>query len=67
MLRFYFYTGGKEEANSVADMQKIAAILQKKKQSQIRTVVNPIGQHSEKYWRQEFPSFYIWMANNWKE
>lgn len=67
MLRYYFYTGGKEDATSVTDMQKIAAILQKKKQSQIRTVVNPIGQHSEKYWRQEFPAFYIWMANNWKE
>jgi len=30
MLRFYFYTGGKEDANSVSDMQKIAGILQKK-------------------------------------
>lgn len=67
LLRFYFYTGGKEDATSVADMQKIAGILQKKKQTQIRTVVNPIGQHSEKYWRQEFPAFYTWMANNWKE
>jgi len=67
MLRFYFYSGGKEDVTSVSDMQKIAAILQKKKQSQIRTVVNPVGQHSEKYWRQEFPAFYKWMANNWKE
>ena len=67
MLRFYFYTGGKEDANSVSDMQKIAGILQKKSSAQIRTVVNPIGQHNEQYWRQEFPSFYAWMANNWKE
>lgn len=67
MLRMYFYTGGKEEANAVNDLNKIAGIMQKKKNAQIRTVVNPIAQHSEKYWRQEFASFYIWMSNNWKE
>lgn len=67
MLRMYFYTGGKEEANAVNDLNKIAGIMQKKKNAQIRTVVNPLAQHSEKYWRQEFASFYIWMSNNWKE
>lgn len=67
MLRFYLYTGAKEEANAVAELQKMASILQKKKQSQVRTVVNQIGEHSEKYWRQEFADFYKWMTNNWKE
>lgn len=67
MLRMYFYTGGKEEANAVNDLNKIAGIMQKKKNAQIRTVINPLAQHSEKYWRQEFASFYIWMSNNWKE
>ncbi len=67
MLRMYFYTGGKEEANAVNDLNKIAGIMQKKKNAQIRTVINPLAQHSEKYWRQEFASFYIWMINNWKE
>ena len=67
MLRMYFYSGGKEEANAVNDLHKIAGIMQKKKNAQIRIVVNPLAQHSEKYWRQEFASFYIWMSNNWKE
>ncbi|TAG12404.1 MAG: phosphonate ABC transporter ATP-binding protein [Sphingobacteriia bacterium] len=63
--KFYFYVGEKESGNMVADMQKIAGILQKKPKIQIRTVVNPLGQHNEIYWRKEFPDFFKWMANSW--
>ena len=63
--KFYFYAGEKEDISMVANMQKVASILQKKPQFVIRTVVNPLGQHNETYWRQEFADFYKWMSNNW--
>jgi metallo-beta-lactamase class B len=63
--KFYFYAGEKEEISMVKNMQKVATILQKKPQFVTRTVVNPLGQHNETYWRQEFADFYKWMANNW--
>ncbi|MBH2003552.1 MAG: alpha/beta hydrolase [Sphingobacteriia bacterium] len=63
--KFYFYAGEQEEAGMVANMKKMAGILQKKPQFVIRTVVNPLGQHNETYWRREFADFYKWMSNNW--
>ena len=63
--KFYFYAGEKEDISMVANMQKVASILQKKPQFVTRTVVNPLGQHNETYWRQEFADFYKWMSNNW--
>jgi len=63
--KFYFYAGEKEEISMVANMKKVATILQKKPQFVTRSVVNPLGQHNETYWRQEFADFYKWMANNW--
>jgi len=61
--RFYFYAGGKESETMVNDLQKMADILAKKPNYQIRKVVNPLGQHKEKYWREEFASFYKWLMN----
>ncbi len=59
--RFFFYAGGKESNTMVTDIQKCIDILRKKDRYQIRTSINPIGLHSEKYWQQEFASFYTWL------
>lgn len=58
--KFYFYAGGKEGGNMVADMKKMAEILQKKPQYIIRSVYSPLGEHNEASWRKEFPGFYLW-------
>jgi len=63
--QFYFYVGALEGPTMVADMKKVTDILQKKPQFVTRSVVNPIGQHNESYWRTEFADFYKWMASNW--
>ncbi|MDB5210492.1 MAG: alpha-dextrin endo,6-alpha-glucosidase [Sediminibacterium sp.] len=61
--KFYLYMGAKEGANMMPDMQRMSEILQKKPSFVIRTVANPLGQHTEKYWRQEFADFYKWLMN----
>lgn len=61
--RFYFYAGVKESATMVSDMQRMSNLFQQKQQYVLRTVVNPLGQHNEKYWRQEFADFYKWVVN----
>ncbi len=58
--RFFLYAGGKESNTMVADMQKMGDILNKKNNFEMRRSVNPLGQHTEKYWQQEFASFYMW-------
>lgn len=62
MQRFYFYAGRKESDNMVTDMEKIMAVVQTKKQYEVTSSVYPLGQHSEKYWRQEFDDFYRWLV-----
>lgn len=61
--RFYLYAGGKESPTLVAELQKMADILQKKQRFVIRKVVSPLGQHNETYWRQEFAAFYQWLMS----
>ena len=60
---FYFYAGGTESATMVPDMRKMVDILQQKKSYKILEVVNPLGQHNEKYWRGDFPNFYTWLMS----
>ncbi len=59
--KLYFYAGGKESTTMVSDMKKMTNILEKKQNSNIRSVVYPPGQHNESNWRQEFPNFYQWI------
>jgi len=66
MPAFYLYSGSKEAANAVPNLQKMSDILQKKQRFIIRTVINPLGQHNETYWKQEFRDFYKWMSANLK-
>lgn len=63
MPKFYLYMGAKEGANMMPEMQRMSDILQKKQRFVIRTIANPLGQHNEKYWRQEFADFYKWLMN----
>jgi metallo-beta-lactamase class B len=70
MPRFYLYAGKKETgdvdgkpANMVENVDKMDAILEKKQRYSIRKITNPLGQHNEKYWRQEFADFYKWLMN----
>ncbi|MFZ6023805.1 MAG: alpha/beta hydrolase [Bacteroidota bacterium] len=66
MPAFYLYSGSKEATNAVPNLRKMSDILQKKQRFIIRTVINPLGQHNETYWKQEFRDFYKWMSSNLK-
>lgn len=59
--RFYMYAGKMEPANMVPNNEKMAALLQKKQQYDIRLVTDPLGKHNEKTWRKEFEAFYYWL------
>jgi metallo-beta-lactamase class B len=61
MPRFYLYAGKKEPENIVLDNDKMADLLSKKQRYEIRKVTDPLGQHNEKTWRQEFASLYLWL------
>lgn len=63
MPKFYLYAGAKETATMVNDMQRMVDILQKKERYILRRVINPLGQHNEAAWRQEFADFYKWLMN----
>jgi len=59
--KIFFYAGGNESSTMVNDMNKMADIFYKKSNYQLRRLTDPVGQHNEKYWRQEFPVFYSWL------
>jgi metallo-beta-lactamase class B len=65
MPKFYFYAGGKESSSMVGDMEKMIGILQLKNRVQIRKTVNPLGQHNEQSWRNEFPDAYRWLMKDY--
>jgi len=61
--RVYFLAGGQEPVsvtqnmNAVANAMTTAGFLNNEK----HTLVSPDGQHSEWFWRREFPAAYIWL------
>ena len=59
--RFYFYAGGKESGTMVSDVEKMYDVCSKKKRYEVARLLNPIGEHKEKFWQQAFPEFYIWL------
>ena len=61
--RFYFYAGGKESSTMVSDVEKMYEICSKKRRYEVIRLLNPIGEHKEKFWQQAFPQFYIWLMN----
>ncbi len=62
-IKLYFYAGGKEDANLVNDVKKMAAIFEQKQNIKVFTTVTEIAKHNEKYWQIEFPNFYNWLMN----
>ena len=60
-FRIYFYAGQKESAAMVRDMQRMVNIIKAKNCCQMQDVTFPLGQHNEKYWREEFDDFYRWL------
>ncbi|MEP6513996.1 MAG: alpha/beta hydrolase-fold protein, partial [Parafilimonas sp.] len=60
-LRIYFYAGEKESNTMVSDTQKMFDIINQKKCCNLENVTFPLGQHNEKYWREEFDDFYRWI------
>ncbi|MDE3236582.1 MAG: alpha/beta hydrolase [Bacteroidota bacterium] len=59
--RLYFYAGKKESETIVGDMQKMEELLKHNPNYEIKEVINPLGQHNEKYWRQELFTFFLWL------
>jgi enterochelin esterase-like enzyme len=43
------------------DMQKMFNIIKDKNCCDMEDVTFPLGQHNEKYWREEFDDFYRWL------
>jgi metallo-beta-lactamase class B len=59
--RFYLYAGGKDGMSVTNDVKQLTTILQTKTNYHVRQTINPLGQPNEKYWREEFAVFYMWM------
>jgi len=61
--RFYFVCGDSEDDTMVADMKKMADIIQAKgiSRQNIPTVIIKGAKHNEKQWNGDFPDFYHWL------
>ena len=60
--KIYFYAGQKESNRMVIDMQRMFNIIKQKNCCRAENVTFPLGQHNEKYWRDEFDDFYRWLT-----
>ncbi|HEX8357701.1 MAG TPA: alpha/beta hydrolase-fold protein, partial [Segetibacter sp.] len=60
--KFYFYGGGKEDANMVADLNKMLAVVERKGNYKTRRFTNPLGKHNEAAWRKRFADFYLFIT-----
>lgn len=61
-FQVYFYAGKKESNRMVIDMQRMFNIIKQKNCCRAENVTFPLGQHNEKYWRDEFDDFYRWLT-----
>lgn len=63
--RIYLYAGGKEGANMLPNVEKLHNTLQSQgfgySRVQIKTSIDPKGEHNEKRWSQEFPIALSWL------
>ncbi len=59
--RLFFYMGGKEGNDAVAEMERYCKIMAEKSAGLSYTLINDDGEHSEKYWRSAFVEFYKWI------
>lgn len=60
-MRIYFYAGEKESVHMISDLQKLFTIISQKNCCDVQRIVFPLGQHTEKYWRDDFDNFYRWL------
>jgi predicted alpha/beta superfamily hydrolase len=65
--RIYFVCGDVEDKTMVADMKKMADILQAKSinEDNIPTVIMQGEKHNEKQWNKDFPAFYSWLIRGY--
>jgi len=62
--KVYLYGGGAEGANVVPNIQKLKAALLAQGQSkdmQFELAIDPVGEHNEKRWGEEFPRAIEWL------
>lgn len=61
--RFYFLAGQNESTTMVSDIQDVTAKLTQQgfTSGDITTVVKTDGQHSEWFWKREFPDAFMWL------
>jgi len=60
--KIYFYCGGQENETMQSNMIKAFEEMRKVSRSPMITCVRPEGKHTESVWREEFPLFYLWLA-----
>ncbi|MEO6000531.1 MAG: alpha/beta hydrolase-fold protein [Chitinophagaceae bacterium] len=59
--KYYFYGGGAEHHSLINDIQQVAELMHTLARATIEISFNQEGQHSEIYWKREFPEFYKWI------
>ncbi|OPZ96840.1 MAG: enterobactin/ferric enterobactin esterase [Bacteroidetes bacterium ADurb.Bin408] len=61
--RFYFVAGLNESTTMVSDIQDVTnkLILQGFPAANLNTVIKTDGEHSEWFWKREFPDAFIWL------
>jgi predicted alpha/beta superfamily hydrolase len=60
-FRVYFYAGEKETIGMVKETQRMYDLIKSKQCCDQEFITFPLGQHNEKYWREEFPDLYRWL------
>ena len=66
-LKFYFVCGANESSTMGSDMQNVVNTLVSlgfNSSTEVRAVVKADGQHSEWFWKREFPAAYAWLFAN---
>ena len=65
--RIYFVCGDSEDKTMVADMQKMAVIIQAKgiSENNTPTTIMQGAKHNEKQWNTDFPAFYSWLLKGY--
>ena len=63
-MRFYLLGGEQESGTMVPNLQQMYQTLLQvgfDAEEELRLLTHPDGQHSEWYWRREFPAAYLWL------
>ena len=61
--RLYFLVGDKEGTGTVANVHRMAALERSvgHPKANLQTVVSPLGEHNEAFWRAGFPDAVLWL------